>query len=88
MQTRLHLELEQEIERQTYIRMKGWVMGEALSNQSMIRLRRFPCIGIDRRIEYYVAANDSLALSQRDLLQHSQLALMTLSGMRFQQDVR
>ena len=54
--------------------MKGWVMGEALSNQSTIRLKRFPCTGIDRRIEYYVAANDSLALSQCDLLQHSQLA--------------
>lgn len=35
-----------------------------------------------------MAANDSLALSQRGLLQHSQLALMTLSGMRFQHDVR
>jgi hypothetical protein len=49
-------------------------MGEALSNQSTIRLRRFPCTGIDKRIKYYVAANDSLALSQRGLLQHSQLA--------------
>lgn len=55
-------------------------MGEALSNQSTIRLRRFPSTGIDRRIEYFEAANDSLALSQ--------LALMTLSGMRFQHDVR
>jgi hypothetical protein len=88
VQTRLHLEVEQEIERQTYIRMKGWVMGEAPSNQSTIRFKRFPCTGIDRRIGYYVAANDSLALSQRGLLQHSQLALMTLSGMRFQHDVR
>jgi hypothetical protein len=84
VQVRLHLELEQEIERQSYIGMKERVMGKALANQSAIEFEQMPCTGIDRRIEYYVTANDSLALSQPSLLQHSQLALMTFEWVRFQ----